>query len=158
YQTDEWRNRTLAPLAWLVSARSALGDKLRIGLALLAVYLIWGSTYLGLRVALEGFPPFLMAGVRFMVAGGALYLWLRARGAPAPSRPQWAGGALLGAFLLVGGNVGVTFAEQWVTSGLAALVVATMPLWAALFAGLLGRWPKRLEWAGLALGFAGIVL
>jgi drug/metabolite transporter (DMT)-like permease len=158
YRIDGLRHRVRRPLAWLAASRSALGDKLGIGLALLAVYLIWGSTYLGLRVALEGFPPFLMAGVRFIVAGGALYLWLRARGAPAPNRSQWAGGALLGAFLLVGGNGGVTFAEQWVTSGLAALVVATMPLWAALFAGLLGRWPGRLEWAGLALGFVGIVL
>src|SRR5205085_6308044 len=111
--------------------------------------LIWGSTYLGIRVALEGFPPFLMAGVRFLFAGTVLYLVLRVRGAPAPSRAQWGGGALLGVLLLVFGNAGVTFAEQWVSSSLAALGVATVPLWAALFAGLLGRWPGKLEGVGL---------
>jgi drug/metabolite transporter (DMT)-like permease len=136
----------------------ALRKHLWVILALLAVYFIWGSTYLGIRIALEGFPPFLMAGARFMLAGGALYLWLRARGVPAPSRPQWGGAALLGLFLLVGGNGGVTFAEQWVASGLTALCVATVPLWAALFAGVLGRWPGRRGWAGRLLGFTGIVL
>jgi drug/metabolite transporter (DMT)-like permease len=129
-----------------------------IALALLAVYLIWGSTYLGIRVALEGFPPFLMAGMRFIIAGGVLYAGLRARGAAAPTWRQWRDGALLGVLLLVLGNGGVVVAEQWVASGLAALSVATVPIWAALFAGLLGRWPSKLEWAGLALGFAGVVL
>ena len=144
--TPRWR--------WPARRRVPIG----IVLALLAVYLIWGSTYLGIRIALESFPPFLLAGTRFLLAGSVLYLGLRARGTPVPSRSQWAGGALLGTLLLVGGNAGVTFAEQWVTSGLAALGVATVPLWAALFAGLLGRWPRRFEWAGLALGFVGIVL
>jgi drug/metabolite transporter (DMT)-like permease len=156
YQTE--RLSAAAGVRRRLSNQGAVRDKLWIGLALLAVYLIWGSTYLGIRVALEGFPPFLMAGVRFAIAGGALYLWLRARGAPAPSRAQWGGGALLGLLLLAGGNGGVTFAEQWVASGLAALSVATVPLWAALFAGLLGHWPGRIEWLGLALGFAGVVL
>jgi drug/metabolite transporter (DMT)-like permease len=127
-------------------------------LALLAIYVIWGSTYLGIRFALEGFPPFLMAGLRFILAGAGMYVFLRGRGAPAPSRTEWRGAALAGCLLLVGGNGGVTFAQQWVSSGLAALVVATVPLWAALFSGLFGRWPRRLEWAGLALGFGGIVL
>jgi drug/metabolite transporter (DMT)-like permease len=127
-------------------------------LALTAVYLIWGSTYLGIRVALEGFPPLLMTGMRFTIAGSVLYAGLRVRGAPAPSRVQWRDGALLGVLLLVLGNGGVVVAEQWVASGLAALSVATVPIWAALFAGLLGRWPSRLEWVGLALGFGGIVL
>jgi drug/metabolite transporter (DMT)-like permease len=158
FPAEKSHTQTPGLLGQLMGDRATLRDRAKIGLALLAVYLIWGSTYLGLQVALEGFPPFLLLGIRFMLAGGALYLWLRAHGAPAPSRPQWKGGALLGIFLLVGGNGGVTVAEQWVASGLAALVVATMPLWAALFSGLLGRWPGRLEWAGLALGFVGIVL
>ncbi len=134
------------------------GNRLSVLAALLAIYLIWGSTYLAIRVALEGFPPLLMAGVRFLIAGGGLYLFLRARGAPAPSRRQWAAVTLIGCLLLVGGNGGVTFAEQWVASGLAAVWIATMPIWAALFAGLLGRWPNRLEWLGLALGLVGVGL
>src|SRR5258706_516552 len=96
YRTEGLSSPAHAPLAWLIAGRQAVGDKRGMGLALQAVYLIGGSTSLALRVALEGFPPFLMAGVRFVLAGGALYLWLRARGAPTPSRPQWIGGALLG--------------------------------------------------------------
>ena len=131
--------------------------RLWIVLALFSLYLIWGGTYLAMRVALEGFPPFLMAGIRFLLAGGILYLVLRFRGTPVPSRSQWIGAALVGALLLVGGNGGVVFAEQWVASGLAALGIAAVPLWTALFAGLWGRWPSRLEWLGLVMGFAGVV-
>ena len=127
-------------------------------LALLAVYVVWGSTYLAIRVALEGFPPFLMAGLRFVVAGGVLYLVLRLRGAPAPRRAQWRSATLVGGLLLLGGNGGVVVAEQWVASGLAALGVATVALWSAIFAGLWGQWPRRLEWVGLAFGFAGVAL
>lgn len=134
---------------------------LRVVFALLALYFIWGSTYFGIRVAISedgGMPPFLMAGARFVIAGSALYGFLRARGAPAPTRPQWAASAAIGCLLLVAGNGGVTFAEQWVSSGLAAVWVATMPIWAALFNGLWGRWPRRLEWLGLMIGFVGVGL
>jgi drug/metabolite transporter (DMT)-like permease len=126
--------------------------------SLLAVYVVWGSTYLAIRVALEGFPPFLMAALRFLLAGGVLYVVLRLRGAPAPRRRQWGGAALVGGLLLLGGNGGVVMAEQWVASGLAALGVATVALWSAIFAGLWGQWPRRLEWVGLAVGFAGVAL
>src|SRR4051794_36828073 len=104
-------------------------ERLRIGLALLAVYVIWGSTYFGIRVALEGFPPFLMAGLRFAIAGVVLFVTLRARGDAAPSHEEWRASAWTGILLLVGGNGTVVFAEQSVSSGLAAIVVATMPLW-----------------------------
>jgi drug/metabolite transporter (DMT)-like permease len=144
------RSMTLSP--------GGVRSRLAIALSLFALYLIWGSTYLGMRIALEGFPPFQLAGIRFLVAGGILYTILRVRGAPSPSRREWAGALLLGALLLVGGNGGVVFAEQWVASGLAALGIAAVPLWAALFFGLWGRWPRRLEWLGLGLGFAGVVL
>ena len=126
--------------------------------ALLAVYVIWGSTYLAIRVAIEGIPPLLMAGSRFVVAGGVLYLVLRLRGAAAPTRLQWRNAAIVGGLLLLGGNGGVVLAEQWVASGLAALGVATVALWSALFAGLWGQWPRRVEWVGLAIGFAGVGL
>lgn len=140
------------------SAATPLRDRFGIVLALFALYVIWGSTYLGIRFALEGFPPFLMGAIRFIIAGGVLYAVLRLRGQRAPARSQWVGAGIVGALLLVGGNGGVSFAEQWVASGIAALGVASTPLWAALFAGLWGRWPVRLEWLGLALGFTGVVL
>jgi drug/metabolite transporter (DMT)-like permease len=127
-------------------------------LALAAVYLVWGSTYLGMRIALESYPPFVMGAIRFLLAGGALYGWLRARGAAAPTRRQWGGAAVVGFLLLVVGNGGVAVAEQWVASSLAAVMVASMPLWAALFSGIFGRWPHALEWAGLAVGAVGVVM
>ena len=129
----------------------------KILLALLCLYFIWGSTYLAIKIALEGFPPFMMAGIRFVMAGGGAYLFLRARGNPVPRREEWIGGSLVGALLLLGGNGGVVYAEQWVSSGFAALGVAAVPLWTVLFSGIWGRWPNRLEWAGIAVGFAGVV-
>lgn len=134
------------------------GNRFLILLSLLALYLIWGSTYLAMRIGLYGFPPFLMAGVRFLIAGGILYPLLRLRGAPAPTRAQWMGSAIIGVLLLAGGNGGVVFSEQWVATGLASVGIAAVPLWAALFAGLWGRWPTRVEWFGLGLGFIGVML
>jgi drug/metabolite transporter (DMT)-like permease len=127
---------------------------------LLALYLIWGSTYLAMRWAIEGgFPPLRMGGLRFTLAGIILYAALRLRGMPSPTRQQWLAGAFTGLMLLVIGNGCVAFAQQWVPSGVAALVVGSMPLWAALFGGLYGgQWPGALERWGLALGFFGIVL
>lgn len=129
-----------------------------IGLALLALYLIWGSTYLAMRFAIESFPPFLMAGLRFVVAGGLMYGWLRWRGVPAPSPRQWASCAVVGTLLLLGGNGAVAYAEQTVASGIAALVVATVPLWTLLFAALWKKYPSRRELVGVLAGFSGIVL
>jgi drug/metabolite transporter (DMT)-like permease len=129
-----------------------------IALALLAIYLIWGSTYLGISVAVKSIPPFLMAGMRFTIAGGLMFFFLRRRGHAAPTRAQWGGALLVGGLLVVGCNGLVSYAEQWVPSGLAALMAATTPLWAALFAGLWGQWPARVEWVGLAVGFAGVAL
>jgi len=132
--------------------------RLVILLSLLSLYTLWGGTYLGMRVALEGFPPFFVAGFRQLLAGIILYIFLRARGAARPTRAQWLGAAIVGGLLLVIGNGGVVFAEQWVSSGLAALALGAIPLWAALFSGLFGRWPRPIEWCGLAIGFAGLVL
>ena len=116
-----------------VHALNNADSRAKLLIALLSVYFIWGSTYLAIRIALEGFPPFMMAGVRFLIAGGGLYLFLRARGVPNPDRSQWKGASLVGGLLLVGGNGGVVYAEQSVASGLAALGVATVPLWMVLF-------------------------
>ena len=134
------------------------GQSLSVWLALLAVYVIWGSTYLAIRFAIEGFPPFLMAGIRFIIAGGLMFILMRWRGEPIPTRKEWGGAAIVGLLLLVGGNGMVTFAEQWVASGLAALSIATVPIFAALFAGIWGRWPTRREWLGLGVGLVGVIL
>jgi len=127
-------------------------------IALATIYIAWSSTYLAIRFALENFPPFFIAGFRNVLVGLGMYLYLRWRGAAAPTRTQWGGSAAIGAFLLLGGTAGVVYAQQWVGSGLAALVIATTPLWTVLFAGIWNKWPQRNEWIGLALGFAGIVV
>lgn len=132
-------------------------ERSRILLALGSLYLIWGSTFLGIRVALEGYPPLLLAGLRFVVAGGLLYAWARLRGAPAPARGEWRSSLIVGT-LLVSGNACVVIAEQWVSSGVAAVAIASVPLWIALFAGLFGRWPSGGEWLGLAIGLAGVAI
>lgn len=128
-----------------------------VALALAAVYLVWGSTYLAIRVGLDGFPPFVMGSLRFLSAGIAMYAFLRWRGHAAPTRAQWKNLAVLSVFLLVTGNGLVNVAEQTVSSGVAAVAVASMPLWAALFGRLRGQHPTRGEWLGLAIGFLGVV-
>ena len=145
-----------APATPVITARPRLG--LAVLLALAAVYLVWGSTYLGIKVALEGYPPFLMAGMRFVAAGAVLFGWLVLRGHARPTRLQWRNAAIMGALLLGGGNGLVCLAETTVSSGMAAIAVASMPLWAGLFGWWYGRNPSRLEWLGLAIGFAGVVL
>ncbi len=128
--------------------------------AFAALYLIWGSTYLAIRFAIETIPPFTMAGARFLTAGLALYLWARARGVARPTRRQLRDGGIVGAFLLLGGNGAVVWAEQWVPSGLTALLVATVPLWMVLldwvWAG--AARPPVGVWFGLAWGLAGVGL
>lgn len=133
-------------------------ERFGLVLALLTLYFIWGSTYLGMSMALKSFPPFLMSGIRFLLAGTLLYTVLRIRRNPAPTRAQWGGAAVVGLLLVVGGNGGVSFAEQWVASGLAAVAVAATPLWLSLIMGVMGRWPRRGEWVGLILGLVGVFL
>src|SRR5512135_2309099 len=101
----------------------------RIALAFAAIYLIWGSTYLAIRFAIETIPPYLMGGMRFLIAGGLLYGVLRWRGVQTPSRIQWRSAFIVGGLLLWGGNGGVMLAERVVPSSLAALIVAMVPLW-----------------------------
>jgi len=137
---------------------SFFGRRAKVGAALLAVSVIWGSTYYGMRVALETVPPFLMGSARFVVAGAILYAMLRLRGAPAPTARQWGASAATGALMLVVGNGAIAFGQQRVSSSVAAVVVATMPLWMGLFASLWGERPSRGEIAGLALGFVGVAL
>lgn len=130
----------------------------RVALALAAVYLIWGSTYLAIRYALEGgFPPFLLGGIRFLIAGGLMYGLLRWRGVAAPTRPQWRNAAVMGVLLLLLGNGMVNLAEQTVSSGLTAVAVASAPLWMGIFAAMRGQQPNGMEWLGLGIGFLGVL-
>src|SRR3989304_8633579 len=130
-----------------------------VAFSLATVYVVWGSTYLALRYGLEGFPPFLLGGIRLLAAGGALYLIARSRGSVSPTGVEWRNAALTGTILFIGGLGFVTMAEDnGVGSGLVASAVAVMPLWAALWSGLFGRWPTRLEWAGLVVGLSGVVM
>lgn len=129
-----------------------------VPLAMASVYLIWGSTYLAIRFALEGgFPPFLLGGIRFVLAGAILFAVLRLRGMPAPTRPQWRNAAVMGVLLLLLGNGMVNFAEQTVSSGMAAVAVASAPLWMGVFAAMRGQRPTGVEWIGLGVGFVGVL-
>ncbi len=140
------RERTFAP------------GKPEVIIALVTLYLAWSSTYLAIRISLESFPPFFVAGSRYMLVGAGMYAYLRLKGIASPTRQQWLASATIGAFLLLGGTGGVVIAEQWVGSGIAALVLATTPLWTVLFAGIWKQWPRRSEWIGVLLGLCGIVL
>jgi len=128
--------------------------------AMISVYVVWGSTYLAIRIAVQTMPPFLMAGARFLIAGSVLYLVGRVSGNPKPSRKEWQSAAVVGLLLLLGGNGGVVWAEQWVPSGIAALLVATAPLWMILIDILhpSGRRPHGWVIWGVGLGFIGILI
>ncbi|MEO8430679.1 MAG: drug/metabolite exporter YedA [Acidobacteriota bacterium] len=124
-----------------------------------AVYILWGSTYLAIRFAVESFPPFVMAGTRHLTAGLLLFAWLRFRGTPLPERRHWRSAAIIGALLLLGGNGLVSWAEQRVPSGLAALIVASVPIWMAIVQGIQKRRrPSGPVIAGLLIGLGGLVL
>jgi drug/metabolite transporter (DMT)-like permease len=128
--------------------------------AFASIYLVWGSTYLAIRYAIETLPPFIMGGARFLVSGALLYVWARYRGAPKPSRLHWRNAVIAGAFLLLGGNGAVVWAEQFVPSGLTALLVSILPFWLVII-----EWvrpprqrPSGLVLVGLVLGFVGIIV
>ena len=129
-----------------------------IAACLLAVYVIWGTTYFAIKVGIEGAPPFFLIGTRFVVAGGLLLVWQIFRGRPMPTAKQWRGAALLGFLLLVVGNGGVTVAERWVSSGATVALISIMPLATALWSGMFGEWPRRVEWAAIILGGIGAVV
>ncbi|HJZ87625.1 MAG TPA: drug/metabolite exporter YedA [Polyangia bacterium] len=131
----------------------------RVLVAFALVYVVWGSTYLAIRYAVATLPPFLMAGSRFLLAGSALYTWARLRGAAPPSGANWRATAIIGGLLLLGGNGSVVWAEQRVPSGLAALLVATVPLWMVVMEAIRRRTRPGLPVvAGVLLGLAGLAI
>src|SRR5262249_46366110 len=151
--------------------RAARGRKLRpaaapsaarMWAALLVVYVVWGSTYLGILLAIRTIPVFSMTAIRFLVAGALLYAWSIRRGDREGDRPglrQWGAAAVVGGALFLGGNTGVAWAEKRVDTGVSSLVIATVPLWMALFDRVAsGQRLTRLGGLGLAVGFAGAAL
>jgi len=128
--------------------------------ALIAVYVFWGGTYLAMKVAIDTIPPFLMGGLRFFTAGVVVYLWEWRKGTPHPEKSQWFGAAMVGGLLLVCSMGGLVWAEQFIPSGIAAIIFATVPFWMALMAWISksGDRPKGFVIIGLALGFCGVIL
>ena len=132
----------------------------KLALALFAIYVIWGSTYLAIRVAIDTIPPLAMAGARFLLAGAVLYALALRRGAGRAPAFEWRNAALVGGLMLLGGNGGVCWAEQRVPTGLAALLIASVPLWAVLLDWVRpgGLRPKAAVVAGVLTGFVGVAL
>ncbi len=134
--------------------------KSRAWVALVAVYIVWGSTYLAIRFAVETIPPFLTAGIRFFVAGSLLYIWQRLSGVPAPKKVEWRSASIIGLLLLLGGNGLLNWAETHIPLGIASLLIATVPLWMVLLDALRprGTRPSWLVWLGVLVGLAGTAL
>jgi drug/metabolite transporter (DMT)-like permease len=127
--------------------------------ALLCVYVVWGSTYLGIAFMVQSIPPLLGNAVRMLTAGLILYVTLRRHGERRPTARQWRNGAAVGTLLFVGGLGQVSIAESiGIGSGVAATAIAMTPVWASLVSGLFGSWPRRLQWIGLGLGVAGVTV
>ncbi len=137
-------------------------DRGAIWLGLLVLYVVWGSTYLAISIAVETLPPFLMAAVRFGVAGVAMFGWVIVRHGGHvqwPSRREWRDSAIVGTLLLAGGMGFVSWGSQTIPSGIVALLIAMMPMWVAIFGAiLLGQRLPRLAGAGVVVGFAGVAL
>jgi drug/metabolite transporter (DMT)-like permease len=134
--------------------------KFWIIVAFAALYIVWGSTYLGIRFAIETIPPFLMAGTRFFLAGVIMFGIARTQTTLRSTWKEWRGSLIVGACLLLGGNGGVTLSEKYIDSGLAAVIVATVPIYIALLGWLSGRLPRprAVVWLGLAGGFLGVAI
>ena len=139
---------------------TAAALRFKIVAAFAAVYVIWGSTYLAIRYAIQTMPPLLMAAARFLVAGSILYGWSVRQGARARAGADWRRAFIMGGLLLFGGNGAVVIAEQWVPSGLTALLIATVPLWVAVLGWLQpgGRRPSFQVSVGIIIGLAGVAM
>ncbi len=134
--------------------------KARAWTALIAVYIVWGSTYLAIRFVVETIPPFLSAGTRFLISGAILYLWRRLSGEPAPKKVEWRSAAIVGLLLLLGGNGALVWAEQRIPSGIASLLIGTTPLWMVLIDSLRrnGQRANWLTWLGVLMGLIGTAI
>jgi drug/metabolite transporter (DMT)-like permease len=134
--------------------------KARAWAALIAVYIVWGSTYLAIRFTIETIPPFLSAGMRFLISGAILYFWRRLSGDTAPTKVEWRSASIIGLLLLLGGNGALVWAEQRIPSGIASLFIATTPLWMVLIDSIRRNGPRTnwLTWLGVLVGLTGTAL
>ena len=134
--------------------------KSKIWLALIALYIVWGSTYLGIKFAIETIPPFFHAGIRFLISGLVLVIWQRAAGQSLPTRKQWISAAIIGTLLLLGGNGLVAWAEQSIPTGIAALIIASVPMFLVIGEAIRpnGVKPNWQGVVGLLIGFGGIII
>jgi drug/metabolite transporter (DMT)-like permease len=140
------------------SPRPSRSTRSLIVAAYVAVCILWGSTYLGIRVAMESYPPFFLGAARFLVAGAILYAVARARGEASPRLVEWGAAFVTGSLFFVAGNGFLNVAERSVSTGLASVLVATLPLWMTVFSPLFRRPVTRLEIAGVVLGLSGVVV
>lgn len=132
-------------------------NKIKIAAALVSLYIFWSLTYLAIKFAINQIPPFMMSGLRYFLTGIGLLLFLRLKGNALPDIRKTAAAAIIGVLLLLGGNGGVAYAIQTVSTGVSAMMVASVPLWTVIFAGFWKKWPNRIETAGLLIGFCGII-
>jgi len=134
--------------------------KSKIWIALIALYIVWGSTYLGIKIAIETIPPFFHASVRFLISGLILVIWQRNAGHPLPTRRQWVSTGIIGTLLLLGGNGLVSWAEQFIPSGIAALIIASVPMFLVIGEAIRpnGVKPNWQGIVGLLIGFVGIFI
>lgn len=134
--------------------------KTKIWIALITLYIVWGSTYLGIKIAVETIPPFLHAGIRFLISGIILVIWQRAIGNEMPTRNQWRSTFIIGSLLLIGGNGLVSWAEQTIPSGVAALIVGSVPLFLVILEAFRknGVKPTWQTLVGLGIGFVGVFI
>ncbi len=134
--------------------------KSKVWLALLALYIVWGSTYLGIKFAIETIPPFFHAGIRFLISGLILVTWQRSAGHAMPTRKQWISTAIIGTLLLLGGNGLVAWAEQFIPSGIAALIIGSIPMFLVIGEAIRpnGVKPTWQGIVGLVIGFVGIFI
>lgn len=133
-------------------------SRAKLVLGFLTIYIVWGSTYLAIRWGVATIPPFMLGAVRFLVAGAVLYVFMRLRGAAAPSALEWRNSAIIGALLLFVGNGAVSWASQRVPSSMASLLVATVPLWVVLCETAQGKRAGAAQWFGVAIGLLGVGL
>jgi drug/metabolite transporter (DMT)-like permease len=147
-------HRLLSPV---ISGPKIFSPKVVVALA--AVWIIWGSTYLGIKIGLETLPPFFMQGSRFVLAAGIMLTVLRIRRVPWPSRLEIRNACVIGVLLLVGGLGLVTIAEdRGVDTGLVATIIAIQPMMMSLWGGLWRNWPRRIEWIGMLIGLGGVAI
>jgi len=151
-------SRTRAAHAELETGTGAHVPRWQLLGGFLIIYVVWGSTYLAIKWGVQSIPPFAMASMRFLLAGGALYAFTRWRGAPAPTRLEWRDSAIVGALLLFVGNGAVSWASQRVSSGLSSVLVATVPLWLVLCEAWQGKRPRAMQLLGVLVGLVGVGL